>query len=51
MPVYPLGRTYLGAICAILALLIGALGLLGVVPDDAKIMFVCVVLLAIGCLA
>lgn len=47
---YPMSRTWIGAICAILAIVLAVLGLLGVAPADAKIFFLCILLLAIGCL-
>lgn len=51
MPVYPVGRTYIGAICAILAVVIAVLGLLSIAPASPQIFFICILLLAIGCLA
>lgn len=52
MPAYPLAqRTWIGAVCAVLAIVLAVLGLLGIAPADAKIMFVSVLLLGVACLA
>jgi quinol-cytochrome oxidoreductase complex cytochrome b subunit len=51
MPPYPLTRTWIGAICAVLAIVLSVLGLLGIAPADAKIFFLSILLLAIACLA
>lgn len=45
---YPFARTYIGALCAFLALLIAVLGLLGIAHADEKIVFICVALLALA---
>lgn len=50
MPPYPMARTWIGAICAILAIILAVLGLLGIAPADAKILFICILLLGISCL-
>lgn len=51
MPPYPVARTYFGALAAIIAVIIAALGLLSIAPATPTIMFICVLLLGLACLA